>query len=210
MTVADVVAAKNEDRVFDAAMHGIGGVILGAFVFGFVYGVAWITLLFVLSIRQSPTLYAAGVTLVFVAAAAWSAVRDEDPLADLAPLSSAEAARRQVEKMLAASMGGRGLVALGDRRTIAGFASVLIGGPRGLVKAWRALAARYPTDPELLSSAQDLLERCARKDLAADDAEERDPRGFYLLWNLNLVRLERGADGWLLRPTFKGKELLGA
>lgn len=197
------VAARNGQLMTDVLLKGGMGAAFTLATFG---GLWWITFLVVgagFGFAGAATT-AALITAVYVAASVWSALRGVDPLANLAPLTTRERARREVEDAVRDVVGG-GLERVLRRDAIAGLGGCLIAGPASLVGAWQAWRRRLQLDPTTLAEAEAVLS--AADDRAGAGVADRE-RGALALVHLGLVRLEPSATGEVVaRLTARGKQL---
>ena len=158
MSVRTVVDEKNRSLALDGRMRIGLGVMLSGFMFFVVFLTGCVVAMLLLPGRMIS--FPLAFTLVFMAAAIWSAWREVDPLAALPRLTEADEIKRSLEQFAASQLGGGMAMAL-QRRSLAGFATFLIAGPRSILDGWKLLRERIPDNPGLMSRAQELLERCA-------------------------------------------------
>lgn len=129
-------------------------------------------------------LIAAGIILLFAVVGARVANRGHDPLSDIAPINDADAVAIGVTWALI------GVPAMSPRHAVAGFAEILIHGPRCLIESRALFRAMLPTDQPTVLAASAALESLAQHGtLAVSDI--KPPRVVLLLFNLGLIKPER-------------------
>lgn len=202
MTFEEYVADRNGDHAGTAAIQagtGLGCSLVAAFLVftvGAFLGASWWS-------WQHATGLGWLAVVTYMGVATWSAWRRVEPLASLSPLTDAERARRELEDRFA---DGAGQAATALRReSVAGFADLLVAGPRNLFRAWGSWQQRVALDPALTKRCRGLLE--------ASSADRGAPAGTDPLAALCLVRLglaqsATGPDGAVrVLATAKGRAL---
>jgi len=188
------VRARNRELMTEMAVELGMGLLFTALTVGFLYWLLWFICLFLGGIRAAPL--ARWMTALFMLVAAISAWRRVDPFAGLRPMTGAE--RLMV---VAGGLAGHGQINL---HSIAGFASLLMGGPENLICALRSWLHRLPTDPALLDQAAEVLVACKSEiDLKS---QESSATAVVLLRRLNLI-VPRGESKIAL--TEKGRDVVG-
>jgi hypothetical protein len=204
--LAAFASERNANHMQDVVLKGVMGLAFTAVTFGAFYALTWlfVGIAWSKSFSGASTI-ASVVTAIYFGVAAWSAWRKIDPVANLAPLTRKERARREVEDAVRDAVGG-GLDKALRRDGIAGFGNLLIAGPASLVGAWEAWRKRLPMDPDLLAAGEAILGGSLED--AGHPVGDDDGRGLLALLHLGLVRLEVGPDGELRAlATAKAKNL---
>lgn len=147
------VQVRNRELMIETTIEAAMGIFFTALTSGVVYCIAWYVC-FTLGGRRFPASTVALATMgIFVIVSAISAWRHVDPFAGLKPMSDAE------HLMFAASSMVDGYVHM-NRHTVAGLATVVMGGPVNLVSALGSWLHRLPTDPALIDQAAGILSAC--------------------------------------------------
>lgn len=204
MGLSEYIAERNGDLLGDAVLQGGMGLVFSAVTFLGVWVIGWFVALSWSAGFDSP--FPLLITAVYAAVASWSAWREVDPYDHLLPATQAEATRREVEEALQGIVGSPGVLSLGTREGVAGCATWLIAGPKGVLGGWRALNRRVTPEPAQVTEADALL-RSAREGPAPIGERQR---AALLLVHLRLADLELDPEGRvLLVPTAKGKRVAG-
>jgi len=193
-------SARNRELAFEALVGAIMGLLVTAFIFGAIAGLAWLATFFIgtpLGLDRSA--FALGVAALFLLVAVVSAWRRVDPLAGLTPMTD-----RQLMLTLI-SLGSPHLLYFSPRHATAGAAAVILGGPASLCEALGTWAHRLRWNRAMVREAARLLERS--RDACPADAIG-DARAGLLLKRLALVKtIERGGAP-ALTATERGREVL--
>lgn len=148
------VAARNADLLVDVLMKGGLGLLAAGLVFGFFWWMSFVAAAGLVGLRGAGSV-ALLVTGRYLAAATWSALREDDPLSGLPRLTAGERSRRELEDAVGELVG---VDPLGLRReSIAGLAGCLLAGPQSLLGAWRAWRRRVALPADALAQAEALL-----------------------------------------------------
>ncbi len=199
--IRQLVAERNHQLGVEAAVEAGLGLLFSAIVFGGVFWTTWLIFFFVFFSTQRATLIAAIVTGVFAAVSTISAWRRVNPFAGVAPLTGAE----EVQEQVALGLGYVTGFPVVTRRSLAGAAAVLIGGPANLFEAWSTWRHRLPAGDRLLHEAAITFEEADR---GLDLHSVRDPAAVNVLHRLGLIRTEvTGRDTVTIRLTQKGEDV---
>lgn len=195
-----LVRARNRELAFEALVGAIMGLLVTAFIFGAIAGLAWLAAFFLgtpLGLDRSA--FALGVAGLFLLVALVSAWRRVDPLVGLAPMTD------QQLLLTLISLGSPRLLYFSPRHATAGAAALLLGGPANLCEALGTWAHRLRWSPAMVQEAARLLERS--RDACPADAIG-DARAGLLLKRLALVKtIERGS-ALALTTTERGRAVL--
>ena len=196
-----LVAERNRELGLEAAVEAGLGLLFSAIVFGGVFWTAWLIFFFVFFSTQRATLIDSIVAGAFVVVSTISAWRRVNPFAGVAPLAAGEALQEHVALGLGYVTG----FPVVTRRSLAGAAAVLIGGPANLFEAWATWHHRLPTGDRLLHEAAIIFEEAER---GLDLRSVHDRAAGNLLHRLGLIRTEvSGRDTVTIRLTQKGEDV---
>ena len=192
------VEARNRELVLEAAVDAGMGLVVLAVTSGVVFCVAWYVCISLGGLQFPASRVALCVTAIFVVIGAISAWRSVDPFAGLKPMSDTD------HVLFAASTFVDGYVHM-NRHTVAGLASVVMGGQANLVSALRSWLHRLPSDPLTIDEAAKILNACR---------PEVDLKTVACSWNaaillrrLNLIIPRTGTT--LVSLTEKGRDIVG-
>lgn len=167
--IVSLASARNREARGEATLTLVFGagwtLLLGLLILGLSY-----VALFLLGrgIGIPPGLGAFGFTAVILLAGTWGAWRGHEPLGAIDALSDAE-----FDAMLLRQAAG--LHTGADlRRALAGFADVLIAGPRQVIEGWSELRDRLPEDAATVGTAAALLAAALASGRLSLDALPRD------------------------------------
>jgi len=192
------VQARNHELMIETAVEAGMGTLFTTLTAGVVFCIAWFVCIS-LGGRRFPSPTVALVTTgIYVLVSAISAWRHVDPFAGLKPMSDTD------HLLFAASSMVDGYVHV-NRHTVAGLATVLMGGPVNLVSALGSWLHRLPTDPALLDQAVGILSAC-RPEVDLKQARASLPAAV-LLRRLNLIVPRANSTSVTL--TEKGRDVLG-
>lgn len=169
-------------------------------VFGFLYMITWLMMRRFAGSDLAP-LAALGITLVFLVFSIVSALRNEDVLRGLKPLSDTQLA------VIAASQAMGGVFITSPRHAVAGFASILTHGPVCVFEGFACKRARLPKDSPSLRACAGVL---VRMDHPLAVEEIQPPIAGVQLHRLLLIKTGPiGSDGTApFVRSIKGEELL--
>src|SRR5262245_60114573 len=202
-----LIIAENRRIVGEAVITlGVGvGVGVCVIVYGVLLWLSWFVFTMCLaSIRIGSALTSALiVTSLFVLASIWSAWRRHDPMENVQGM---DPKLQGLQLGLGYALG----VPVVNRQSLAGIASLFIGGPANLMDAWAIFRTRIKADSACVHSAAQLLEQSSSVD-GVSSRMIRDPRAAGVLYRLGLIK----AAAWsgpdlIVHPTIKGSELLAA
>lgn len=178
------------------------GLITCVIVFGGVFWLAWLTFMFALQDFQigSAATTAWIITGVFALVSTWSAWRRLDPIERVE-------AEDDTALNIQLGLGYATCFPVVNRQSIAGFASLLIGGPANIMDACRLWRSRFKVDVDLRAEAHRILV-ASRQGIAPQQV--RDPRAIALLHRLGLIKALQQNNAVQLQATVKGLELLGS
>jgi hypothetical protein len=200
MDLASHVRERNNDKLVDFVMKGAWGTLFTTVAFGLFFCAVWIFSLLFWGVKE-PTNLALAITGVYLLVAFWSAWRRIEPFKALPRPTREEQVRARIEDIFGE---GSLLVDGLKRESIAGYATVLLGGPKCFVEAIAAWNARIPADRDLVERAQALLDRACGGGLSTETVVDGD--ACRLLAQLGLVRSDAGKTVRLV-ATAKGKTL---
>lgn len=196
-----LVAERNQDLSLEAAVEVGLGLLFSAIVFGAVFWTTWLIFFFIFFSTQRATVIGAIVAGVFAAVSTISAWRRVNPFADVAPLTGAE----ELQEHVALGFGYVTGFPVVTRRSLAGAAAVLIGGPANLFEAWATWRHRLPAGDRLLHEAATIFQDADR---GLDLRSVRDPGALNVLHRLGLIRTEvTGRNTVTIRLTQKGEDV---
>lgn len=206
MRLHDYVSDRNRELLHEALSRGVLALAFTGVTLAAVWFAAWLCHMQWSSRLRFDLLdpWPIGVVLVYAAVATWSAWREVDPFVHLPPPTEEERARSAVESLAMKGGGGVALVSLLERRRLAGCGTLLIDGPRSLIKAWRTYRRRVEVEAPLVLEAEGLLQEA----IAAPAHVGSRHRSALLLMQLGLAELALdGADEVRLEATTKGIRL---
>jgi hypothetical protein len=192
------VRERNRELAMEATIELVMGVLFTALTSGVVFCLAWFVCISIAGGRFPAAMVALGVTGIFLFVSVVSAWRHVDPFAGLKPMSDTD------HLLFAASHAVDGYVHM-NRHTVAGMATLLIGGPVNLVSALERWLQRLPTDPVLIDQAAEMLGSC-RPEFDLKNLRPRAPAAV-LLRRLNLI-VPRG-DSTIVTLTERGRTVVG-
>ncbi len=192
------VQTRNRELLLEATIEAALGVLFTALTSGVIFCIAWFVCASIAGRSLPASTVALGVTAIFVLVSVVSAWRHVDPFAGLKPMSNAE------HLLVAAGNMVDGYVHV-NRHTVAGLATVLMGGPVNLVSALGSWLHRLPTDPALLDQAVEILSAC-HPEVDLKQAKS-SMRAAVLLRRLNLIVPRK--DSTIVTLTEKGRDVIG-
>jgi hypothetical protein len=198
--VLNAIVAKHNRRIAGEAIIALGvGIGTSLVVFGFVFWISYLALWFTrpFGLRNAAAV-AAIITGVFALMSVWSAWRRHDPMENIQAM---DPTLHDLQMGLGYALG----VPVVNRQSIAGFSSLLIGGPANAMDAWSIWRSRLPTDAATISQAAQLLHD-ARNGLAARMV--RNAQALAVLHRLGLIKVvSRGREAQV-QTTIKAMEVL--
>ena len=202
--VKQQVDQRNREIATEAVVEAALGVLFSFLVFGFVFVASWVACFLVVGYsRAVPT--ASLIVLVYALVALYSAWRRVNPLENLTPLTPGEEAAAEILQAT-----GHGAFAPHfTRHSLAGFGTVLIGGPANILQSIATWRHRMPHSSAILTDAAGLLERAGE---GVDLEQAGNPQAAFLLHRLGLVKVigtYRG-PGRRIVLTTRGEELVHA
>ncbi len=198
--IRTAIEKRNRELAFEAAIEAALGVVFSLIVFGGVFGIAWLSWVYFFSGFEfaRATQVALGVTALFAVVATVSAWRRVDPMSNLEPLSDFEESLMLMGPALPYGIG------MQPRHAVAGFASLLIGGPANLFDAWVTWRHRLPSDAVVFEKAAGVLQQAEEE---MEMARIEDHRATLVLYRLGLVKQIGGREK-RLALTEKGRDML--
>ena len=196
------IVEQNAQIMHRALVEGALGAATALALYGCLFFLLWF-FGFVIesSTGLAPWLFACGLTVLFIAASFHAAWRNENPLADLEPLTDEQMLLTQL------SLGSDELLYVSPRHATAGTAARLISGPANMVSAWRTARCRLPVDKVLLEAMAALLARCGEGCAVRSIA---DARAALTLRKLNLVKVRTQGEEDCLVLTERGQQVVRA
>jgi hypothetical protein len=173
-----------------------------ALVYGVLFWLSWFAFtVWLRSIRVgSAATSALIVTGLFALASIWSAWRRHDPFENVEAMNPDV---QNVQLGLGYALG----VPIVNRQSMAGFASLFIGGPANLMDAWAIWRTRPRADAACIAEAAQQLERSR----AGIPSRMIDQRAAVVLYRLGLIKAVAQSGGeMIVQPTQKGLELLSS
>lgn len=192
----------NRKLIGEAVITLAVGVVLCVLIFGGVFWISYVILWMThpFGIRHI-ALAALGITIVFALASLWSAWRRSDPISRVEAMDQS---RQNLQLGLGYAMG----LPVVNRQSLAGLASLLIGGPANVMESVSIWCSRLPTDSAFIARTAKTLQD-SRDGLAAQSVG--DPRVIVVLHRLGLIKATSHGLGKIeLQPTAKGMELLAS
>ncbi len=192
------IEARNRELMTETAVDAAMGVFATVLTAGILYCIAWFVFKTIAGRGFPASTVALCTTALYVVVSAISAWKQVDPFVGLKPMSDTD------HLLFAVSAGVNGYVHM-NRHTVAGFATLLMGGPVNLVSALGSWLHRLPTDPQVIDQAVEILAAC-RPEIDLKKARASFPAAV-LLRRLNLI-VPR-ADSTVVTLTEKGREVIG-
>jgi len=197
------LATSHDRKIIGEAMTTLlVGAVTCIVVYGFVFWLSWLA--FALVLRQyrigSTATTASLVTGIAVLVSILSAWRKHDPFQNVQGMD-------QRVQNLQMGLGYATGIPIVNRQSLAGIASLLIGGPANIMDAIAVWRTRPHTDASTLEAADRLL-RASRQGAAPSISTERN--AVALLYRLGLIKAVQQGDSIMIQATAKGMELLGS
>ena len=184
--------------MIETTIEAATGILFTALTSGVIFCIVWFVCVSLGGRRFPASTVALGATGIFVLVSAVSAWRHVDPFAGLKPMSNADHLLFAVSSMV------DGYVHV-NRHTVAGLASVLMGGLVNLVSALGSWLHRLPTDPLVIDQAAGILSACRPEvDLKQVNSSMH---AAVLLRRLNLI-VPR-SDSTFVTLTEMGRDIVG-
>jgi hypothetical protein len=142
------------------------------------------------------------VTGLFALVSIWSAWRRHDPF------DKVQAMNPNIQD-LQLGLGYALGVPVINRQSMAGFASLLVGGPANLMDAWSIWRTRLRADAACVRDAAQLLE-LSRSAGGISSRMIRDRRAAAVLYRLGLIKAGAHGGEMIVQPTIKGSEMLAS
>jgi len=193
-----LIAAENRRIIGEAVIAMLVGAATCILVYGGMFWIVYLALYFTrpFGLRQ-PALASLVITGVFMLFSVISAWRRVDPIDDVEAMDPAK-------QSLQMSLGYMAGVPVLNRQSIAGFASLFIGGPMNLIDGSTLFRSRIRCDASTIASAAGILSAC-RDGLPLSPALL--PAAIGLLFRLGLIKAASHGSGAIeLHLTAKGLE----
>lgn len=197
-----LVAEQNRKIITEAIITLLVGIATCVIVYGMAFWIVWLAIIFFGgSYRQHAILIAAIIVVVFVIFSIWYASRGFDPIRDV-DIDLSVKRHHGADLIVGLALG----IPILRRESLAGFASLLIGGPANLLDAWSLWQGRLHADANTISQAQEVF-ASARQGIAVEQIS--NPYNIVLLHRLGLVKAISHGNGRIeLQTTAKGTDLL--
>lgn len=195
-----LIATENRKIAGEALLTAALGLGISLVVYGGVFWLSWIAFFFWLRGLRigSETTSALLVTAVFALGGIVAAWRRHDPMDSVRGM---DPDMHDLQMGLGYALG----VPVVNRQSIAGFASLLIGGPANVLEAFALWRKRLPADAMTAADAVQLLEQ-SRHNLTLNATHDR--KQIVLLHRLGLVKTAAQSGRITLALTMKGAEFL--
>lgn len=196
-----LIASERRRNAGEVIITFLVGVISCLLIYGVTFWTIWLGIyLFGGSYRHQALLVAFIIVVVFALFSFWYAWRGIDPISDV-DIDLTVPRRHGAELAIGLALG----IPIIRRASLAGFASLLIGGPANLLDAWSLWRSRLRADDALLDAASKLL-RDAVQGISADQVN--NPSAVALLARMGLIKANIGQnDQLILQATVKGAEM---
>src|SRR5262245_26342023 len=198
----ELAASYDRKIVGESLTTLLVGLVTSVVVYGVVFWLSWLA--FTIALPQyrigSAATTALLITAVAVLVSVFSAWRKHDPFQNVQGMDPKV---QGLQMSLGYAMG----IPIVNRQSLAGIASLLIGGPANIMDAIAIWRTRLRADARTLESADQLLRAC-RQGVAPSMTLER--KAVALLYRLGLIKAVQQGDSVMIQATAKGMELLGS